>query len=265
MFGSNKSIHLDQKVVLVTGASSGIGRALCLELAHRKATVVAISRNTVRLEDLTSEIRSYGGEIEIFPADVRSLEQAEKTIHEVIKKFNRIDVLVANAGQYIRGRLKDTSIEQYRSSMEVNFFGALNYVKPVWNQMTLQRQGRIIFINSLDAEKAIVNDGPYAAAKFALAGLADALRQEGKEVGIRVTSIFPSRVDTPMLANIRTPWISSKLPVKSVISAVIRSLSGRKAQVTIPKMFASIVVLNTFFPHFVDWAYKMLEIEGYPD
>jgi short-subunit dehydrogenase len=123
-------------------------------------------------------------------------------------------------------------------------------------------QGHIVIMNSLDAKKGIVGDGPYAAAKAALDGFGDVLRQELKGKGIRVTSVYPGRVDTPMIKHIEAPWISPKMSPEKVARAVMKGVKRGKAVVVVPAVFFLLAPLNDMFPRLMDRAFRILKIEG---
>ena len=123
-------------------------------------------------------------------------------------------------------------------------------------------KGHIVIVNSLDAKKGITGDGPYVSAKSALDGVGDVLRQEQKQHGINITSIYPSRVDTPMSKNIKVPWVSPKMSCEKVVNAMIRGLKRNKAIITVPSAYFLLSSLNSIFPRFLDWSYQKLKIEG---
>jgi all-trans-retinol dehydrogenase (NAD+) len=258
---NDKSFFLD-KVVIVTGASSGIGRAASLVLARFKAKVVLASRNGKELEALKKEIDLPGGQALICQTDICFPDDVLKMAKDTITKWGKIDIVIANAGQYIRDADHTINLESYRNSMEINFFGTLNVIKSVLPEMKRAGKGHLVIVNSLDAWKGITGDGPYVATKAALDGFGDVLRQELRQTGIRVTSIYPSRVDTPMIENIKVPWISPKLAPEKVVKAMIRGIKRNKAVVMVPRVLILIGPLNGMFPRFLDRAYRVLRIEG---
>ena len=207
----NSIVFFQDKVVIITGASSGIGRAAALFFAQLQAKVVLASRNIDKLESLQEEIGARGGQALALQTDIRLPADTQRLAGETLRKWEKIDILIASAGEYVRdfsGKVDMPSIER---SLAVNFLGTVRAIKGVLPEMRRAGRGHIVIVNSLDAKKGIVNDGPYVAAKAALDGFGDVLRQELKPEGIRVTSIYPARVDTPMLKNIAVPWISPRL------------------------------------------------------
>ena len=250
------------KVILITGASSGIGRASAVRFAQLKAKVILASRNEEKLESLKREIVSNGGEALVIKTDVTSFEDTQKLVVAATKEWGSLDILIANAGAYIQDLSHEINIDSFRDSFDVNFFGVLNSVKSVLPEMKRQGKGHIVIINSLDSRKGIIGDSPYVAAKSALDGFGDVLRQELKGYGIRVTSIYPARVDTPMIGNIKVPWISPKISPFKVAKAIIKGIRRNKAIVVVPSSYFLLGALNNISPRLVDWFYLKFKIEG---
>jgi NADP-dependent 3-hydroxy acid dehydrogenase YdfG len=207
----NKKKYFEEKVIIITGASGGIGRAAALAFAHHQAKVVLAARNEEKLESLKEEIIAQGGQAMAIKTDIRSFSDTEGMARETIVKWGGIDMLIANAGQYVQDAPGGIDLRAYERSLAVNFMGTLHAVKSVLPEMRRRGRGHIVIVNSLDAKKGIVGDGPYVAAKAALDGFGDVLRQELKAAGIKVTSIYPARVDTPMIEHIKVPRISPKM------------------------------------------------------
>jgi len=250
------------KVILITGASSGIGRTAAICLSQAGARVALASRNQEKLDALKEEIEKKGGRALVVKADVRSVEDMQRAAGETMQAWGRIDILIANAGKYVQDASHEVPIQSFEEAMAVNFYGALHAVKSVLPDMKRQGSGHIVIVNSLGAKKAIVGDGPYAAAKSALDRFGDALRQELRPYRIRVTSVFPARVETPMIESLKVPGISSKMPPEKVVNAMIRGIKRNKAEVIVPPVLFIITLLNNHFPRLADWAYRMLKLEG---
>jgi hypothetical protein len=255
-------LFFQDKVVIITGASSGIGRAAALILSQLNAKVVLASRNVEKLESLKEEIVSEGRQALVFRMDTSSPGDTERMARETISKWGKIDILIANAGKYVTDVSHDIDISAFKESMTINFFGTLNVIKSVLPEMKRQGKGHIVIVNSLDAKKGIIGDAPYVAAKSALDGFGDSLRQEFREVGINITSVYPARVDTPMIEHLKVPWVSPKISCTKVVKAMIKGIKGNKAIVVIPSAFYLLGSLNNTFPRLTDWFYRKLKIEG---
>jgi short-subunit dehydrogenase len=207
-------------------------------------------------------IESQGGQALIFKTYICSFEDTQLMAKGTISKWGRIDILIANAGKHIQDVSHEIDIPSFKESLEINFFGTLNVIKSVLPEMQHAGKGHIVIINSLDAKKGITGDGPYVSAKSALDGLGDVLRQELNQHGINITSIYPARVDTPMIKNIKVPWISPKMPPLKVVKAIIKGIKKNKAVVTVPSVYFLLGPVNNLFPRFLDWSYGKLKIEG---
>ena len=178
------------KSVLITGASSGIGRVSALYLAEKGYRVTATSRSLERLEGLRAEAERFGG-IHCVELDVDSDESVSEAAASVTEAYGRIDVLVNNAGYGLWGPVQSFSMEELQSQFETNFFGAFRMIKAVLPSMTSAGSGTIINVSSVEGRLVTPFSGGYAASKFALEGLSEALRYELWDQGIRVVVVEP--------------------------------------------------------------------------
>ncbi|MCS7178261.1 MAG: SDR family NAD(P)-dependent oxidoreductase [Anaerolineae bacterium] len=254
---------LQGRVALVTGASSGIGRATALLLARAGAYLALVARREDLLREVAGEMERMGQEALVLPADVTRPEEMARAAEQTIARWGRIDVLVACAGAYIRAPVLQMTIADVEQSMAVNFYGVLHAVQAVLPHMVAQKSGHIVIVSSADGKKGIPPDGPYVAAKFAVTGLGDILRQELRPYGIAVTTIFPGRVDTPMIAHLRVPWISAKIPPETVARAVLRALRRRSPEIILPFQVRLFVYLSALFPSLGDWFTRQFHLEGW--
>ena len=178
------------KAVLITGASSGIGRASALYLAERGYRVAATSRSLDRLDGLRREAKGPGT-IHCVELDVDSDRSVSQATASVIEAYGRIDVLVNNAGYGLWGPVQSFSMEELQSQFQTNFFGAFRMIKAVLPSMTDAGGGTIINVSSVEGRLATPFSGGYAASKFALEGLSEAMRYELWPQGIRVAVVEP--------------------------------------------------------------------------
>lgn len=177
-----------QKVVLVTGCSTGIGRELSRVLSESGYTVVATARNVATLKDLPVSLR--------LPLDVTDQEAIKAAVDEVVASFQRIDILVNNAGYSIRGALEEVSVEDVERMFAVNVFGIIHMIQAVLPVMRRQGGGKIINIGSISGKFVQPVNGAYCASKFAVEALSDALRLELSNDNIQVTVIEPGPIKT---------------------------------------------------------------------
>ena len=182
----------NRRVVLVTGASSGIGLACAAYLAGRGFRVYGTSRRAAA---------GSPGNVTMLTADITDDRSVEQAIVTVLDREGRLDIVVNNAGMGIAGPVESTSIEQAKGQFEVNFFGAFRVCRAVLPAMRRQRSGYIINIGSIGGLLAIPYQSMYSASKFALEGLSEALRMEVRPFGIRVVIIEPGDHKTALTEN----------------------------------------------------------------
>ena len=192
---------LEDRVAIVTGASSGIGEATARELTLRGAAVVLASRDAGRLEELGREISASGGRALAVKTDISDAGSVEAMVREAVEAFGSLDVLINNAGLGLSGRVAELRAEDLRYVFEVNTVGPLNCVQAALPHMG--RGGRVINVSSVVGRRAIPKVGGYCATKFALNALSDALRVEIADRGITVTSVYPGTTRTPFRENSR--------------------------------------------------------------
>jgi len=256
-------MDLQGRVAIVTGASSGIGRATALALADQGAHVSLAARTESALQKAAEAVQSLGQEALVVPTDVTQQEQVNRLMEETLARWGHIDILVANAGAYVRAPVTELTVADVERSMAVNFYGALYAVLAVQPHMLAQGSGHIVLVSSMDGKKGLPLDAPYVAAKFALGGLGEVLRQELQGHGIRVTTVFPGRVDTPLIDDIEVPWISAKIPPEAVARAILRAIHRRRPEVIVPLQARALYYLNTFCPRLVDWIVRKFHLEGW--
>ena len=215
---------LEQQVLVITGASSGIGLVAARQASERGACVVLAARNEKDLRQATDEIRRRGGRAAFAVADVSDAAQVDAIADTAVREFGRIDTWVNNAAVSMYGRITDVSIDDMRRQMDVNFWGQ------VYGSRTAVRHlestgGAIINVGSALSDRAIPLQGVYCAAKHALKAFTDALRMELEEQGIpiSVTLVKPASVDTPFFEKARTYLGVEPQPVPPVYAPEVVS------------------------------------------
>ncbi|HVC19440.1 MAG TPA: SDR family NAD(P)-dependent oxidoreductase [Vicinamibacterales bacterium] len=191
---------LRDKVVVITGASAGIGEATAMELAGGGAAVVLAARRQDRLDALAGRITGAGGRALAVATDVASEPDVRALIDRTIAEYGRLDVLICNAGFGVKGTLEEHSHEMMRRLLDVNFMGtffAARAALPIFRQAG---RGHLIFVSSIVGRRGAPFLGGYAATKFAQVGLAEALRAELAGSGIHVSVICPVATDTEFSA-----------------------------------------------------------------
>jgi short-subunit dehydrogenase len=258
-----KDNFFQDKIVVITGASSGIGRVTAVEMAKAGAKVALAARRQNLLEEVATEIRSLGREALVIPTDVTDISQIEQLVKEVVERWGRIDILVSNAGQYIREPIEKLNIETVHRSMQVNYYAGVNAIIAVLPYMRAQKSGHIVVVTSMDGKIGVPPDAPYVSAKFALTGFASVLRQELDGTGIYVSNILPGRVETPMIDELRVPWISAKISSESVARAIMRAIRKRQPEVIIPTRAVLMYYLYVLSPRASDWVSRKFKLDGW--
>jgi NAD(P)-dependent dehydrogenase (short-subunit alcohol dehydrogenase family) len=184
--------------VLITGTSSGIGLATALELGRAGHKIYATMRNPARAPELAERASTEGLPISILTMDVDSDRSVSDCVAAVYQQDAQIDVLVNNAGVERHGSIEDLPMEAFRAIMETNYFGALRCIRQVLPRMRERSSGCIINVTSLAGKIAFSPLGAYAASKFALEALSEALALEMKPFGVRVAIVEPGIIDTRM-------------------------------------------------------------------
>jgi NAD(P)-dependent dehydrogenase (short-subunit alcohol dehydrogenase family) len=183
-------------VIVVTGASEGIGRALCLALAPQRPKLVLAARSAARLESLAVECRAAGAEALVVPGDLTSEAQCRALVDAAVERFGRLDTLVANAGRTMWARVDEVSDPQvFRDVMELNYFSLVWLTMAALPHLKAAR-GRIVPVASVAGLTGVPERSGYAASKHAVVGFFDSLRIELKATGVTVTTVCPDFVVT---------------------------------------------------------------------
>jgi dehydrogenase/reductase SDR family protein 7B len=193
--------QLKDKVIWITGASSGIGEALALKLASENARLVLSARREDELQRVAKLTALAPLDVMVLPFDLADTSNASGLAAQVMNKFGRIDVLVNNGGMSQRSEAMDTSSEIERMLMEVNYFAQVNLAKAVLPYMIRQKQGQIVVISSIAGKFGFFLRSSYSAAKHALFGYFESLRLEVEKKGIDVLLVSPGKVKTNVSVN----------------------------------------------------------------
>ncbi|MEA2707129.1 MAG: hypothetical protein QOH22_1917 [Gemmatimonadaceae bacterium] len=225
---------IEGKVVVITGASSGLGEATARRLSAQHASVVLGARRVERLEKLAKELNAAGGKAVAITTDVTKADQVKRLVDEAVKAFGRVDVIINNAGLMPQSRLELLKIDEWDRMIDVNIKGVLYGIAAVLPYMQKQKSGHIINVSSVAGHKVRAGGAVYSATKTAVRVLSEGLRQEVKPYNIRTTVISPGAVDTELPNTITDPelaknmqefYASTAIPADSFARAVEFAMS----------------------------------------
>ena len=235
------------KVVLITGASSGIGRGLALAIANRGAKIGLMARRAETLNEIATEIQSKGGTAAVLPADV----QDDKSVQAAVEKLNElhgaVDILIANAGI---GATTDAAVLEpgaVANVINVNVIGAVNSVSAVIPQMVERGQGQLVAISSLAAYRGLPKSAAYCASKAALSAFFESLRIDLEPKGITVTIIHPGFIKTPLTAG-REAKMPFLMELDDAVAKIMGAIEKRKKSYAFPWQLATIVRAGMIMP-----------------
>ena len=236
-----------EKVVIVTGASSGIGRALALELGRRGARLGLTARRTEELLKVSEEVERAGGEALALPADVRDAEAMRQAAERVREKWGRVDVLVANAGMSSTTAGTKLNAAEVGDVISVNVLGVVNSVAAVLPDMLGRRSGHLVAISSLASYRGMPKSGAYSASKAAVSTFFESLRVDLSKSGVDVTVIHPGFIRTPMTAN-RKKKLPFLIEVDDAACRIIRAVERRARTYAFPWQLSSLVRVIRHLP-----------------
>ena len=237
----SKKERFKDKVVIVTGASSGIGRATALEFAREGAKTVLVSRSAEKLEQVAEEIRVLNPNVLVIPTDVSSPEQVNEMVKRVVSEYGSIDILFNNAGSSYVGRIEDKDfVDNVKRMMDVDYFGTVYTTKEVLPIMQKQESGHVMNMSSVVGRKAFPHFGGYSSTMHAISAFSDSLRQELHGSGIQVSTIHPALTQTPLLDEVKPedmpPPFRRMTPItpERVAKAVLNGIESNQRRIIVP-------------------------------
>ena len=186
--------RLAQKISIVTGSNSGIGKAIALRFGQEGATVVVAARRTRLCEEVAQQIRDRGGKALSIPVDIRDESQVEHLIQQTVQQYGRLDILMNNAGVFGGGAIAETPTDIFDDIVNTNVRGTFLCCRAGFRHMMEHGGGTIINMSSVAGVDAWAGTGAYSASKFAIMGLTKALADEGRSHNIKVSAICPGGV-----------------------------------------------------------------------
>jgi short-subunit dehydrogenase len=247
-----------KKVVAITGASGGIGRATALRVARNGASVALCARRKDRLEEVAAEVVRAGGQALPFVADVTRETEVQAFVDRTVSTFGSIDVMMCNAGFGIYGAIDTIDSSRMRALMDVNYFGTYHAVHAVLPVFRRQASGHLIVISSILGRRSVPFTGAYAATKSAQVGLAEAIRAELLGTSIHVTVVYPVSTDTEFFGVMKahsgfaTRAKGPRQSADTVADAIARAMDHPQPEVYPKRIAKGLAVLNTVAPGLTD-------------
>lgn len=252
---------MKDKVVIITGASSGIGKALAYEFSRRGASVVLAARSIEKLADISRDIEKTGSKVLTVKTDVAIEEDCKQLIKKAVEHFGKLDILINNAGISMRAIFEDVDLEVLKSLMDTNFWGTAYCTKYALPYL-LQQKGSVAGVSSVAGYKGLPGRSGYSASKFAMHGFLEVLRIENMKKGLHVLIACPgftaSNIRNVALSKDGSPQGESPRNEGEMMTAeetalrIANAIARRKRNITLTSQGKFTVLLNKFFPALMD-------------
>lgn len=206
------------KIAIITGAGSGIGKALAKQLAEKGARLVVCDINQERIEQTQKELEKLGVEIRAWQVDVSDYQAVKNMVDATVEQFGRLDYIFNNAGIAIGGEVRDITIEDWRAVINVNFWGVINGIACAYPIMVRQGFGHIINLSSIEGLVPFPGTVSYVASKFGVFGLSLALLLEAERLGVKVSVVCPGLVHTRIFDDAKMVKLEREKAIKPMVS-----------------------------------------------
>ena len=234
----------DKKVIWITGASSGIGRALAIKFANEGWSVAASARR----ESLLQELNKINENIYSFPLDVTNIDQCKTVFKNIIEKFKNIEISIFGTGMHDPKSEKEFNLEKIRKIMEVNYFGTMNSINSIYDYYNNKKSGQISIVSSVAGYRGLPAAGAYCASKSALTSFAESLHFEMKRRNVRVSLVSPGFIKTPMTDQNDFPMPMIKSPEFAAEQIYTGLVNKKGFEIHFPKAFTFIMKLLSILP-----------------
>jgi NAD(P)-dependent dehydrogenase (short-subunit alcohol dehydrogenase family) len=252
------------KIAIVTGAASGIGKALCEELVRRGARVVATDINEEALQSTVASIKAPSHAVHAEKQDVTDYEAFKKLVEDTVAREGRLDYIFNNAGIAILGEVRDTTIDHWRKVLDVNLNGVVYGSLLAYHQMVKQGFGHIVNLASVEGLMPFPSTVSYVTSKFGVMGLSEGMWVEGKDLGVKVSVVCPGFVSTPIFdvsdtvgverdkwKESLTPWERFAISPEGCAQVILKGVEKNKPIITVTFMAKVMWWLTRISPTFV--------------
>ena len=245
------------KVVLITGASSGIGKQTAIEFAKLGSSIILVARRKNKLEQVENELKQFNVNTLVCVCDVSKKDQVDELSKIVLQKFDSIDILVNNAGFAIYGSVSDLSIDEIESQMETNYFGMIYCVKNFLPLMLKKKSGHIVNVASVGASFSVPGVSSYCATKFAMLGFSEGLKHELYGTGVGLTVVSPIMVRTPLFehpsfTNFSKFSTGVSLSSETVAKTIIKASNSSRLEIVVPSVARAAIWFKQTFPFLIN-------------
>ena len=235
----------DKKVIWITGASSGIGRALAIKFANEGWLVAASARR----DNLLQELHNENENIYPFPLDVTNIDQCKSVFKNIVEKFNDIEISIFSTGMHDPKSEKEFNLEKIRKIMEVNYFGTMNSINSVYSFYSDKKSGQISIISSVAGYRGLPAAGAYCASKSALTSFTESLHFEMRRKNIRVSLVSPGFIKTPMTDQNDFPMPMMKSPEYAAEQIYTGLVKKKNFEIHFPKVFTYFLKFLRILPN----------------
>lgn len=244
------------KVVLITGASSGIGKAAAFLFAKNGSNVILVGRRKEKLLEVEKELSKNPISTLVCSCDVANKSQVKEMCKTVIEKFGKIDILVNNAGFAIYGKVSELDIDQIESQMATNYFGMIYCIKYFLPKMLEQKSGHIVNVASVAGSFGLPGIASYCASKFAMLGFSEGLHHELKGSGVKVTVVSPIMVRTNFFDHPSFELMSKNsagsISSDKVAKAILKAANSSRLEIIVPPLIRGAVWAKHTFPYLIN-------------
>lgn len=253
-------MELSKRKILITGASSGIGKALAEKLSREKNELFLISRNEAKLNELANHLNALGGAAFVYPCDVSNKNEVRECYNKIKTAHGMPDIAILNSGVSHRTSISKIELNKAEEIMSVNFFGVIYFVQSLTEDFVQRGSGVIAGVSSLADVRGFPRSGFYSASKAALSRYLESLRVELKPRGIKIITIRPGFVKTPMTDKneFKMPFIMS---AEKSAEIIFSGLANEKSVISFPFIMRMITNLLRYMPQ---WIFELLSFNSMP-